>query len=341
MNKAYASSSNGVELSATSAWLDTFTATGPANSLVHMKFTFAIDGNANFVDGSAWNATHFNFQIFALRGDNWTMNGLGSTTYANWYSPHVAGDDYDELFFQRVVPANVTQVSARNPETGAFNYTPNASQQAGAFGSNVSYDGALDVYVVKTVNPGNGLITTISLYSDRRVVQVGANPPSTLFYNTPGNQAAVTAAAQRANLVANYSILDVASFCGFDPIAGENQCGNGAYDGSVTVEFDILSGTQFALAGLMVIDELDGGIIDFYNTAKLSGIEANVVGDPSKTVTLSSQALGSLGSNKGGFSYPSIAAPGVPEPASWAMMIGGLGLVGAMMRRRRSAIAFA
>jgi hypothetical protein len=31
----------------------------------------------------------------------------------------------------------------------------------------------------------------------------------------------------------------------------------------------------------------------------------------------------------------------VPEPASWAMMIGGFGMVGAAMRRRRTAIRFA
>jgi hypothetical protein len=31
----------------------------------------------------------------------------------------------------------------------------------------------------------------------------------------------------------------------------------------------------------------------------------------------------------------------VPEPASWAMMIGGLGVVGAAMRRRRAVVAFA
>jgi hypothetical protein len=31
----------------------------------------------------------------------------------------------------------------------------------------------------------------------------------------------------------------------------------------------------------------------------------------------------------------------VPEPATWAMMIGGLALVGASMRRRRTAVSFA
>ncbi len=35
------------------------------------------------------------------------------------------------------------------------------------------------------------------------------------------------------------------------------------------------------------------------------------------------------------------AAGAVPEPATWAMMIGGFGLAGAAMRRRRATIAFA
>ncbi|MBS0360963.1 MAG: PEPxxWA-CTERM sorting domain-containing protein [Proteobacteria bacterium] len=34
-------------------------------------------------------------------------------------------------------------------------------------------------------------------------------------------------------------------------------------------------------------------------------------------------------------------APGVPEPASWALMIGGFGLAGAALRRRRAAAAVA
>lgn len=36
------------------------------------------------------------------------------------------------------------------------------------------------------------------------------------------------------------------------------------------------------------------------------------------------------------FTYTPVTAPAVPEPASWAMMIGGLGLTGAAMRRRKS-----
>jgi len=39
--------------------------------------------------------------------------------------------------------------------------------------------------------------------------------------------------------------------------------------------------------------------------------------------------------------YDLAATPGVPEPASWAMMIAGLGLAGAVLRRRATAVRFA
>ena len=34
-------------------------------------------------------------------------------------------------------------------------------------------------------------------------------------------------------------------------------------------------------------------------------------------------------------------AASVPEPASWAMMVGGFGLIGAAMRRKKVAVTFA
>ena len=40
----------------------------------------------------------------------------------------------------------------------------------------------------------------------------------------------------------------------------------------------------------------------------------------------------------GNISY-SLTDGAVPEPASWAMMIGGMGMVGAAMRRRKSKVS--
>lgn len=39
--------------------------------------------------------------------------------------------------------------------------------------------------------------------------------------------------------------------------------------------------------------------------------------------------------------FPVVTSPGVPEPASWAMMIGGFGLIGVAMRRRKTTTSFA
>ena len=44
------------------------------------------------------------------------------------------------------------------------------------------------------------------------------------------------------------------------------------------------------------------------------------------------------GSNSDAFT---LLSSGVPEPASWAMMLGGFGLVGSAMRRRRTSVSFA
>ena len=88
----------------------------------------------------------------------------------------------------------------------------------------------------------------------------------------------------------------------------------------------------------MLLDELDDGAIDFFNTARLTGVAAENLTAPGTSVSLYSQALqGELPSGTGGqFVYPpSVPQTGaVPEPATWAMMIGGFGLIGSLARRR-------
>ena len=43
----------------------------------------------------------------------------------------------------------------------------------------------------------------------------------------------------------------------------------------------------------------------------------------------------------GGFQFDNIVVAAVPEPATWAMMIGGIGLLGGAVRRRNAALAAA
>jgi hypothetical protein len=90
----------------------------------------------------------------------------------------------------------------------------------------------------------------------------------------------------------------------------------------------------FSLATMLYADDVREGTIDFFNTAKVSGVSVSDGG----TLTSLSGTL-TMGTD-GTYGYPAAAA--VPEPATWAMMIGGFGLIGAASRRRaRTSITYA
>ena len=90
----------------------------------------------------------------------------------------------------------------------------------------------------------------------------------------------------------------------------------------------------FAYPGLGVVS------FDYFSTATSAGAFAgpagyvpSAVGDSfTSSTTLSNNAYGALNDR----TY-SIAAAAVPEPATWALMIGGFGLAGFGMRRRKVA----
>ena len=94
------------------------------------------------------------------------------------------------------------------------------------------------------------------------------------------------------------------------------------------------------------------GVRDDVNSYAPSGYVANLGGNAitlrrlGMQFALSGTAPRDIWTESGGsisrvfFSYElGQAGPGVPEPASWAMLIAGFGLTGAAMRRRRAAVA--
>lgn len=81
--------------------------------------------------------------------------------------------------------------------------------------------------------------------------------------------------------------------------------------------------------------------LDFTHTGLMTGIAV-----PDGT-TVTSATYGLLPTNAGAFTYPAVlreldtppSPPGVPEPATWVLMIAGFGLVGRAMRSTRHALA--
>ena len=69
--------------------------------------------------------------------------------------------------------------------------------------------------------------------------------------------------------------------------------------------------------------------------------ESFVINDVAiKAGALNTIVIKGLGRGNGSYAAQAVFAP-VPEPASWAMMIGGFGFVGGAMRRRKTNVAFA
>lgn len=117
-------------------------------------------------------------------------------------------------------------------------------------------------------------------------------------------------------------------------------CGAGAFN----INLGFVRGNQFAdgnsnyfYAIITLSAEADAGL---GNLGIYPG-DASAFIDP--TITLSdllSPYSGQLTLDVGGFGLPPVTG-GVPEPASWALMLGGFGMVGGALRRRSSTILFA
>ena len=108
--------------------------------------------------------------------------------------------------------------------------------------------------------------------------------------------------------------------------SGENTAG-------VTTVLDVLIGsmlTQFTIVG-------DGSGV-FQRPLMMTSINYIATG-PTTAISFTISSSTMIGFNDPLIDGVIFAAAGVPEPASWAMMIGGFGLVGAAMRRRKVALA--
>lgn len=314
VNKVFARGTSATEVYGSSAWLDTFTVGGAAGSDVQISFSFTVDGG---LGGLEDNGAEWNYQVFALRGGDWAFTPYG---------------EYDSLQLKRVVSnpgGRVTYMDARDFE-GFFNYA-NVNDEAGALQSNVQrlHDNFGEYYQVIS-SSGPNTVTT-RYYETFFQRQVNGGPLQTFLYSdtSAGGPQALVA---YNNVRANYPLLATGGLCA-GPCSGMPASFEQVDPFTFTLDFNLSAGSVFTLASWLYVDDVRDATVDFFNTAKVTGVTVSQGG----SLTSASGALAALPG--GGYGYPAALESAVPEPATWAMMLLGFGGIGYAIRRRRKVSA--
>lgn len=192
---------------------------------------------------------------------------------------------------------------------------------------------------------------TLVKYSDRAAFGAAAGNTRTENFNSIStdidlsqllNMGAFTLKNVRPSGPHGYSRVDAAPFNGANSVNGTTYIENNLYsmpglcESFLSVEFDSAI-TAFGVDFAGYFDVLVDG--QFLNTYSLpSGFFGFISDTPFKRIEFRANQGTGQRSLIDNFTF---SAAGVPEPATWAMMIFGMGAVGASMRRRRaSKIAF-
>lgn len=334
-NKLYAMGNGTSELNGASAWMDSYTVGGTGTVNVHLSFT--VDGKsavgANLGPaGSDGNPFDWTYRVMALKGNDWNLGGQGVTMSApgtNWpiRSP---GDNYESLLLTHVTaldPTITTTYQARFGASTVWN-VKNFGTDNAAYSTSFARNGNnISLY---TYGPNN--IPLRVLYTPTFMQLFNANTNQALGPQQPyaTTQGGAQAKQTYLNLISAYPILAQTGLCELDDDTGLCPAQHVYKPTVMNLDFTLQAGDTFTLLSYLSFINLRDGEFDFYNTAKLSGI---TVTGTDATITSASGAL--QRNADGSFGYAPLAIQGVPEPANWAMMIGGFGVIGGMSRRRQ------
>jgi hypothetical protein len=313
VNRIYNSSSRNDdgETYATSVWGETFTAQG--SGLVNISMSFTIDGSVDYGPGGGRDMNYF---VSALRG-SWELsagNGYDDVTARLYGSPQ---------FFTGFAPGAGTQVY-----TGFYEIETDTADQRYAFYGTAANGRTIDRQVERD---GSTFIVSNTMTDPYMFTQQTLTSTSI----QDGSQAPLPYAIAPAlgtmyqSMVNNYPILGRASLCSEGDFGEDSGCQPGEYPPStLTLAFSVMAGSQFTIISALSSENADGGTVDFFNTVRLSDI--TVTGG---SIATDNAQFQDLGNGKFGFT-PAIAA--VPEPATWAMLLFGFGMVGAGLRSSRT-----
>jgi hypothetical protein len=332
-NKLYAKGNGASELNGASAWMDSYTVGGTGTVNVHLSFTVdgksAVGANVG-PTGSDDNPFDWSYRVVALKGNQWDLNGQGSTQIApgtQGWPIRSTGDNYESLLLTTQSPNDAAVTATFQPRFGVGTVwsVRDFDTDHASFASGIARVGN-NVRVYSVGQPGN--VALQLLYQPNQVVVTNANTGQLLAVQSYAQYPTQGMTYQR--LMTQYPVLAQTGLCTLDSNTGLCPTQQTYEPTVMNLDFTLQAGDTFTLLSYLSFINLRDGEFDFYNTAKLSGI---TVTGQNASITSASGALQELPG--GGYGYAPLAIGGVPEPANWALMIGGFGLIGGVARRRQ------
>ncbi|WP_246479718.1 PEPxxWA-CTERM sorting domain-containing protein [Niveibacterium microcysteis] len=212
-------------------------------------------------------------------------------------------------------------VGSDSDATGAESSVSGSSKGFGFEASGEAVGGALKAYAATSFAPGAAIgsasnaVGTAS-FTDYVTFTGGSGSADGLFLSTLEGSLKGGAKGS-ATYEYNISLFDVAAGTSQLLVSDSHTYGKGklTVGNEYESDFSFTFGKTYALVATLSASAKNGGIADFKDTATLNFSLGSGVGLTSAS----------------GYSY---GVPAVPEPQTYAMLLAGLGMVGAMARRR-------
>jgi len=171
-----------------------------------------------------------------------------------------------------------------------------------------------------------GMASVASSASAATIVNVGALPPANpYFYITSGTPFS-------PSITANFGATIIGASTAFDDIFEFTIPQNGTGSGSLSTSFSAL--TNLILLSDVIVNGVPRTLVTGPGGQSVTTNGIPILNGVLNTIEVKGSTVATTvaGTYTGTMTF---AAGVVPEPASWALMIGGLALVGGAMRRRR------